>query len=329
MKIVYLIGNGFDINLNLKTRYSDFYPVFEKQEFKSKGTNLLKSKIKENTRDWSDFEKKFGEFTSEFGKNKDGFNETYKDVVISLSNYLLEVEKKFSTESIDKDKFIDDIINPENNLLLFDKKIVASFKTKWENNPITINFITYNYTTLIEKILEKDFITDIGVNKKQKRIRIAAVTHIHGYLNKRMIIGVNDKSQIANEYLKEQNEVTYNLIKSVNNDISKELVMEDCITKIKTAQIICIFGSSLGDTDLLWWELIIEKLKTDCLLIIFHREEETNPLFVSENAIIENRIKNDFLNKSNIPTEEREAIEKKIIVVVNSNMFNILKSENE
>jgi hypothetical protein len=58
MKIVYLIGNGFDFNLNLKTRYSNFYPVFDKKVFKSKGTNLLKSKIKENTKDWSDFEKK-------------------------------------------------------------------------------------------------------------------------------------------------------------------------------------------------------------------------------------------------------------------------------
>jgi hypothetical protein len=329
MNIVYLIGNGFDINLNLKTRYFNFYPVFEKQVFKSKGTNLLKSNIKENTKDWSDFEKKFGEFTSEFNKDKNGFNETYKDVVISLSNYLLEVEKKFNPENVDKDKFIDDIINPENNLLPSDRRVVTTFKTKWENNPITINIITYNYTTIIEKILEKDSNIDIGLTRKQKRIRIADIKHIHGYLNKRMIIGVNDKSQISNEYLKEQNEVTYNLIKSVNNEISKELVMEDCISKIRGAQIMCIFGSSLGDTDLLWWELIIEKLKTDCLLIIFHRGEETNPLLVSENAIIENRIKNEFLSKSSISNEEREAIEKKIIVVVNSNMFNINKMETE
>ncbi|MGK0307840.1 MAG: hypothetical protein ACI8RP_000796 [Urechidicola sp.] len=105
--------------------------------------------------------------------------------------------------------------------------------------------------------------------------------------------------------------------------------MEDCISKIKEAQIICIFGSSLGVPDSLWWALIIEKLRTDCLLIIFHKGKQTNPLLVSEKAIIENIIKNDFLSKSNIPTEEREAIDKKVIVVVNSNMFNIVKSENE
>jgi hypothetical protein len=174
--------------------------------------------------------------------------------------------------------------------LPYDKRIVQSFKTKWENNPTTINFVTYNYTLLIEKILGKGSNIDIGLTRKQKRIRIADIKHIHGYLNKIMIIGINDKTQIANEYIKEQNEVTYNLnmalIKSVNNKISKELVMEDCISKIKEAQIMCIFGSSLGVTDVLWWELIIEKLRTDCLLIICHKGEQTNPLLVSEKAII-------------------------------------------
>ncbi|MGK0307838.1 MAG: hypothetical protein ACI8RP_000794 [Urechidicola sp.] len=54
------------LTYNLKTRYSNFYPVFDKKVFKSKETNLLKSKIKENTKNWSDCEKIFAEFTAEF-----------------------------------------------------------------------------------------------------------------------------------------------------------------------------------------------------------------------------------------------------------------------
>ncbi len=327
MNIVYLIGNGFDINLKLETRYSDFYIDFDKQKFENKGTELLKSEIKSNTKDWSDFEKRFGEFTTKFGENIDGFNKTYKDVVISLSNYLLKVEKSFNPKDIDKDKFIEDIISPENNLLPLDQRQITDFKKKWETNPVIINFITYNYTKVIEKIFAKDKSIDIGLTRKQKRIRIQDIKHIHGYLNKRMIIGVNDKSQIANEYLKEQNEITYNLVKSTTNEISKELVMEDCISKIKSAQLICVFGSSLGDTDLMWWELLIEKLKSDCILIIFHRGQDTDPLLPSENTIIENKVKDDFFSKSKISEAERKVIEKKVIVSVNSQMFNILKNK--
>ena len=31
MKMVYLIGNGFDINLRLDTRYSDFYKIYNRK----------------------------------------------------------------------------------------------------------------------------------------------------------------------------------------------------------------------------------------------------------------------------------------------------------
>lgn len=28
MNVTFFLGNGFDININLKTRYKDFYPFF-------------------------------------------------------------------------------------------------------------------------------------------------------------------------------------------------------------------------------------------------------------------------------------------------------------
>ena len=327
MNIVYLIGNGFNINLKLQTRYSDFYKEFDKQSFTNKGTELLKSEIKSNTKDWSDFEKKFGDFTSQFiDKDKDNvkeFNATYKDVVTSLSKYLLEIEDSFNHEKIDEDKFIYDIINPEEHLLLKDQREIMTFKKIMENNPVKINFITYNYTTIIEKIFGKSFSIDLGLTRQKKRILIEDIKHIHGYLDKRMIIGVNDKSQISNQDFKNQDAISYNLIKSITNDISKELVKEDCINKINGAQLIYIFGSSLGDTDLMWWELILEKLKTNCRLIIFHRDNDTNPLFPSENTTIENQVKVDFLNKSKLTVAEKEDIEDKMFVVVNSEMFDI------
>ena len=30
MNVTFFIGNGFDINIGLKTKYSDFYPYFKK-----------------------------------------------------------------------------------------------------------------------------------------------------------------------------------------------------------------------------------------------------------------------------------------------------------
>ncbi|MBK7465948.1 MAG: hypothetical protein IPJ43_03540 [Saprospiraceae bacterium] len=35
MEILYIIGNGFDINLGMKTRYSDFYTYYKTTNSKS------------------------------------------------------------------------------------------------------------------------------------------------------------------------------------------------------------------------------------------------------------------------------------------------------
>ncbi len=43
MNILYILGNGFDINLGLKTRYSDFYKYYIGIE--SKDENIRKLKI--------------------------------------------------------------------------------------------------------------------------------------------------------------------------------------------------------------------------------------------------------------------------------------------
>ncbi len=329
MRIVYLIGNGFDINLGLKTRYSDFYTEFHKQKFKAKGTELLKTEIKENTKDWSNFEEEFGKFTSHFGKNVSEFKETYKDVVLSLSKYLLKVENSLDLKKINKDQFVSNIINPQFNLLPYDALQIKKFKEKWKDRPVTINFITYNYTKVIEKIFGEDNSIKIGETYFGETINIEDIKHVHGYLDKRMLIGVNDKSQITNEHFKEQDEIKYDLIKSISNEISKEMVMDDCITEIKKAQLICIFGSSLGNTDLMWWEILGEKLKIDqnCFLIIFSRGADTNPLIPSEKMIIENEVRDDFFKKIKISAAERKTLEKKIIISVNSNMFNILAEE--
>ena len=51
MNITFLIGNGFDINLGLKTRYSDFYPYFIE---KSTETNMIRTWLEADELLWAD-----------------------------------------------------------------------------------------------------------------------------------------------------------------------------------------------------------------------------------------------------------------------------------
>lgn len=72
MNIVYLIGNGFDINIGLKTRYKDFYDYYLALD--SSGDNEHVKKLKEHLKEtlstddkyWSDLEIALGAYTTNF-----------------------------------------------------------------------------------------------------------------------------------------------------------------------------------------------------------------------------------------------------------------------
>lgn len=52
MNVTFLVGNGFDINLGLKTKYTDFYP-----SYLAKGYNDILSKdIEDNYKNWANLE---------------------------------------------------------------------------------------------------------------------------------------------------------------------------------------------------------------------------------------------------------------------------------
>lgn len=61
MNFTFVIGNGFDINLGLKTKYTDFYEYIERNNLLE--DNMFFEKIRENVEYWEDFEKMLGIMT--------------------------------------------------------------------------------------------------------------------------------------------------------------------------------------------------------------------------------------------------------------------------
>ena len=67
MKITFLIGNGFDVGLGLKSKFKDFFPTYVKwSEHKSAKIKQLSLKIGEDFETWADFELQMGQYTNEF-----------------------------------------------------------------------------------------------------------------------------------------------------------------------------------------------------------------------------------------------------------------------
>ena len=50
MNIVYMLGNGFDINIGMDTRYSDFYKYYNNVSTSNEKIKKLKNSIREYMR---------------------------------------------------------------------------------------------------------------------------------------------------------------------------------------------------------------------------------------------------------------------------------------
>ena len=81
MGVVYIIGNGFDLQVGLPTRYSDFYKYYIGLKSKSESVKKLKEAINENPKDWSDLEIALAQHTSQTNSEQE-FCEALPDLMV-------------------------------------------------------------------------------------------------------------------------------------------------------------------------------------------------------------------------------------------------------
>lgn len=327
MQILYIIGNGFDLNLDLETSYNHFYKYYKDVESDNVNVQKLKDNISKTYESWSDLELELGKYTQHLEKVEE-FDQISFDIGEKLSKYLHLEEKKLENSEFDQQKFFEYLCYPERLFLPADKEKLIEFKKTWINHHWNLNIYTLNYTTVIEKIFgDKQKNVLLANRTSNATIKLGEIKHIHGYLDNDMVIGVNDKSQIKNEEFRDNLDILEQIVKSDCNKANRNNIDRQFTNKIKSANLICLFGSSIGDTDNKWWELIGERLKYDCNLIIFSKGAEIPPRIRHMQARAERTIRNFFLNKTNLTENEMESIKEKIFIGLNSGMFDgIIKS---
>lgn len=124
MNITYLLGNGFDINIGLKTRYQDFYLYYlNESQLDNPLVQRIKEDINKNIENWSDLELAIGKYTANVTSENEMIN-LYNDLADSLEKYLSE-EVGFvllSDRESARKAFINDICQPEKYFLRADKE---------------------------------------------------------------------------------------------------------------------------------------------------------------------------------------------------------------
>ncbi|WP_462147439.1 bacteriophage abortive infection AbiH family protein [Pseudoalteromonas gelatinilytica] len=331
MRVAYILGNGFDINLGLKTRYTDFYDYYlTKQsedplisQFKEHLTNELIS-----TNKWSDLELSLGNYLENLC-SIDEFDNLFDNIQDELAEYLKDIQTDYKNMLPDSSReeikkcFLSDIFTPDKYLDTRDKdKLIEFYQTK-KSNAVFFSIVNFNYTNTIESILgikaDSNEHSSLVIKEelRGKTHILSSLYHVHGSVFKNMILGVNDKSQINNSDFKENEDITNQFIKSECNLVQRHAVESKCEQIINEADVICIFGSSLGDTDRIWWDQIAKELiERECRLIIFEHNKNIREL----NPARGNRRRRDLVQLI-FGDKKPDNIEDKIYISFNSRIF--------
>ena len=340
MYITFLIGNGFDINLGLKTKYVDFYDYYKKHA-KKNSLILQWMQEDEDKGNWADLESALGYQIKNVDEDSlEAFMDSHEELDALLLDYLETEQNKYSIDALEK-SILTEIVRSLKNIpteLTIDER--ASFESTcnlFANEDIQYWFITFNYTDVLDLMVEKainanlDLGRHTATNGQAKKHSLGGVHHVHGTMTEGVVLGVNDVSQINNEVLSKNDMLKNTFLKDRVNSQMGQRRTERAEEIIDKSQIICIFGMSIGITDKRWWEkLIIWLLSMESRkLLIYVREDESLLRRKIPTQIIRARekVRRDFWEKGKGRQGEEiyKKIQSRIIIIFNSKIFSFPK----
>lgn len=269
IKNILIIGNGFDINLGLKTSYADFLNSEQFMNISDKNNlaKFLKKRL-EKTR-WIDIENELGNYSKSLFILTNGilipreekkqeianFKRDYNEIREALRVYL-----RIATEK--------EIINI-NNKKAFE---IISNAVRCKDKTYILSF---NYTDTIENINDFYF-------RNNKLI----INHIHGRLiDHKIVFGIEDNASVHKDHI---------FIKKSHNEIQNVSGLNSILEK---AENFTFFGYSLGNTDHSYFEkLFVTQVQPNCskknFTFYYYGEEAYDDLIYQLDILTHNRYTN-------------------------------------
>lgn len=234
MKII-IIGNGFDLNLGLKTSYKDFMESNYLSSLVENNNSLAKylnnvSKLTQ-LRNWIDIEKELTEYSLAMTVVKDeniNVKNDFRNFKIALMDYLKEAQDKEINRNSKAFEMIKNEIDTANRIYNF------------------------NYTNSVFKIVQL-----LGIDNIENKH-----FYVHGSLEQQDIIfGVEDNAKATEEHI---------FLKKAYNENFGKSDIKQCLNEEND---LILFGHSLGITDISYFKDYIPNLASNyrkSRLVFYH-----------------------------------------------------------
>ncbi len=306
-KVTFMIGNGFDLNCGLKSKFTDTYEGYIEHN-KNKDSNTIKKFkgiIDKNIEKWADFELALASYAKEF-QSEEEIIECIRDYKIYLNDHLNNEQKLFWNNNKNildgNNKLVSEIGKSLTQFFIGLKpNDVNNIYPHFDNQSVNYNFINFNYTNIFDNLISSAFkYKEVFSYVKSAQIDTETI-HIHGKLGKELTLGLDKERQIEGIKYKLTGDGCLDLIKPYYLEQNNRKLLNDTRQKLFSSDIICVFGMSLGDSDLSWRELLASWLKFDYSsphLVCFDKDnmdKKYNPLMQPQMMVDENRCKDDFI----------------------------------
>ncbi len=320
MSTLFLIGNGCDINCGMKTRYTDVYKGYINENAATENLKKFKETISSDIENWGDFEMAMARYAGGL-RNEAELLECVRDFAKYMERHLLkelnDFKKKLSNEQIYNavlkevaDSFSSFYLGISHNV----NEIMESRNVMRISN---MEAISFNYTDAFDVVFA-EYVTSFRFNKK-------TVIHVHGRLQDDPVFGIDNVEQIRTSYSLSR-KGKRGFIKPVFNEEYDRLRVQMAKARIENADTICIYGMSLGDSDLSWRNEIVEWLRKNeghHLFIYKYSLSDAEYRTAGEKMDIEDDEKEHLLSEWGINNDD--AIYEQIHIPCGKNIFNIEK----
>ncbi len=265
-KVTFMIGNGFDLACGLKSSYKDSYEGYINSASSSDVIMRFKKAIEKDIETWADFEMKIAEYAKNFNSEAE-LVECISDYKTYLNNYLEKEQQNIIDLQEYNEKLNNAWINEiERSLKKFYSMLTPNAQRSislslTDNYPTQYQFISFNYTNILDVLLE-ELLRHCKENSTNLLCKIPSI-HIHGKLGVDVTLGVDNESQINNLPYSLSNRGKRRIIKTSFIEEYDTKRKEDALSYIESSNTICVFGLSLGESDITWRMALLDWLLRD------------------------------------------------------------------
>ena len=203
--------------------------------------------------------------------------------------------------------------------------ITTKIESILNNEQIDYHFITFNYTKILDEFIN-------GSQPYLSKGIANPAIHIHGKLQENVTFGIDNEQQLPELPYSLTGRGRRALIKPVFNSEFDKQRMERAQEVIKKSDVLCIYGLSLGDSDLMWRKAICDWMidsPQHHVFLYIHGDSSKKPSQADERMDYEEDIKGNIFKSWGIEKRYISPFSSQFHIPVSKNIFDFQNvSEN-